>query len=445
MANKIIIKLEHPYEVLKSREGQKIEKVSSSISPITLVKLLNIAENKINPHTAKAGPITKAIFETLDKSPELFWYKSKGILLASTELRKLDRNRIELSFDQSEYEGIMDGGHNALAIANFITTVLFDHPLKNWDECKRFWEQNYNQIVTAYEERMKENPERFAFSIPIEIIAPSLQDGAIEDFYNAIAEICAARNNNVQLKETAKGNQEGYYDYLKQKLHSYSIIWKTNEKGDIKAEDVITMADIPLIFLQSQELVNSDIKLNPVNLYSGKGQCIKFFGNIVGRKEYSDVKNGKSVLTNELIKSALDMTEDIMKFFDLITLNFPKLYNDACRGRFGGISAVKAGKEMEVLFHTKRKKCDSTYPHSFFYPLIAGVTSLMKYNEDANRLEWIVNPASEDKFDLSKIDLSRYTEMMKLLNYNPNVIGKTALMYDLARDAYNNLKNIAVR
>jgi hypothetical protein len=440
MANKIIIKLEHPYDVLESREGTKIEKVSSSVSPFTLVKLLKVAENKINPRTAKSGPITKAIFETLDKSPELFWYKSKGILLASTGLRKLDRNRIELTFDQPEYEGIMDGGHNVLAIANFITTILMDHSLKTWDECKRFWEQSYDQIIKAYEDKVKEEPERFAFSIPIEIIAPSQEDGALEDFYNAIAEICAARNNNVQLKETAKGNQEGYYDYLKKKLHAYSIIWKTNENGNIKAEDVITMADIPLIFLQNNNLIESDMKLNPVNLYSGKGQCIKFFGHIVGRKEYSTVKNGKSVLTNELIMSALDMTEDIMKFFDRITLNFPKLYNDACRGRFGGISAVKTDKEMEVLFHTKRKKCDMSYPHSFFYPLIAGIVSLIKYNEDTNRLEWIVNPASED-LDLNEIDLDRYTEMMKLLNYNPNVIGKTALMYDLARDAYNNLKN----
>lgn len=439
MANRIIIKLDHPYEVLESREGMKIEKVSSSISPLTLIKLINVAENKINPRTAKSGPITKAIFETLDKSPELFWYKSKGILLASTMLRTLDRNRIELTFEQPEYEGIMDGGHNALAIANFITTELFNHSLKTWDECKNFWAQKYNKILIAYEEKMKEEPDRFAFSIPIEIIAPSFQDGAIEDFYNAISEICAARNNNVQLKETARGNQEGYYDYLKQVLRSYSIVWKTNEKGNIKAEDVITMADIPLIFLLNNKLINSDMKLNPVNLYSGKGQCIKFYGHIVGRSEYSEAKNGKFVLTDKLIKSALDMTEDIMKFFDRITLNFPKLYNNACRGRFGGISAVKANKEMELLFHTKQKKCDCSYPYSFFYPLIAGIVSLMRYNESDNKLEWIANPALED-FDLSDIDLSRYTEMMKLLNYNPNTIGKTALMYDLARDAYHKFR-----
>src|SRR5574344_11856 len=439
MANKIIIKLEHPYDVLESREEMKIEKVSSSISPLTLIKLLKVAENKINPRTAKSGPITKAIFETLDKSPELFWYKSKGLLLASTVFRKLDRNRIELTFDQPEYEGIMDGGHNALAIANFITTILFDQPLKTWDECKLFWDQNYDQILSVYEAKIKEEPERCNFSIPIEIIVPSQMDGAIEDFYNAIAEICAARNNNVQLKETAKGNQEGYYDYLKANLLPYNIIWKTNDKGNIKAEDVITMATIPLIFLQNNNLIESDMKLNPVHLYSGKGQCVKFFGQIVGRKDYSTVKNGKSVLTNELIKSALDMTEDIMKFFDRITLSFPKLYNDACRGRFGGITAVKTDKEMEVLFHKKRKKCEISYPHSFFYPLVAGLVSLMRYNDETNRLEWIVNPASED-LDLLEIDLSRYTEMMKLLNYNPNVIGKTALMYDLARDAYNKFK-----
>jgi len=97
---------------------------------------------------------------------------------------------------------------------------------------------------------------------------------------------------------------------------------------------------------------------------------------------------------------------------------------------------------MELLFHTIRdQKCRMSYPHSFFYPLIAGLTSLMEYNGSRNRLEWKVNPASEYELPLEKIDLGRYTEMMKLLNYNPNVIGKTALMYDLAQDAYHNFQD----
>ena len=437
MENKIILKLEHPFTVLDSNEGAKLLKVASSITPLTLIKLLNVADNQINPRTAKSGPITKSIFETLSTSPELFWYKTKGILLATTQLRMLDRNRVEMTFGEPQFEGIMDGGHNTLAIANFITTKLLDFPLKDGNACKSFWRTNYEQIVKAYEESQKTDPNLFKFSIPVEILAPTHKDGAIDAYYDAIAEICAARNNNVQLTATAKGNQEGYYDYLKERLRNYSIIWKTNESGNIKSEDVITMADIPLMYLQSIGKIEADMKLSPVNLYSGKGQCVKYFGSVLSNEAYSTTVNGRTVLNNETIKSALNMTEDLMKYFDRLMLKFPDMYNSACRGRFGGISAVTTGKEMGTLFHTQTKKCACTFPPAFFYPLIAGTVSLMKFDESTGTVGWIANPASVD-FDLDLVDLGRYTEMMKILVYNPNVIGKTALMYDLAKDAYHN-------
>lgn len=83
MSNQIILKLEHSNTPLTSREGLKLNKIVSSISPATLIRLVNFADNKINPRTASENPITKAIYETLDSSPELFWYKTKGILLAT--------------------------------------------------------------------------------------------------------------------------------------------------------------------------------------------------------------------------------------------------------------------------------------------------------------------------------------------------------------------------
>ena len=112
----VILKLEHSNVPLTSREGKKINKIVSSISPSTLIRLVNFADNKINPRTASVNAITTSIYETLDKSPELFWYKTKGILIATKECQLLDRNRIKISFDQPIYEGIMDGGHNTFAI-----------------------------------------------------------------------------------------------------------------------------------------------------------------------------------------------------------------------------------------------------------------------------------------------------------------------------------------
>ena len=81
----IIIKLEHSNLLQHSREGVKIQKIVSSISPLTFIKLLFKADTKVNPRTAIVNPITKSIYETLDKSPELFLYKNKGILLSTEE------------------------------------------------------------------------------------------------------------------------------------------------------------------------------------------------------------------------------------------------------------------------------------------------------------------------------------------------------------------------
>ena len=149
----VIIKMEQSNAALKSNEGVKINKIISSISPLSLVKLLKEADNKINPRTATENKITRAIYETLDKSPELFWFKTKGILIATKECRILDRNRVQLSFNESEFEGIMDGGHNTFAIARFLISKLFGETFKDWKSCKEYWSNNYETIFEAIKEK----------------------------------------------------------------------------------------------------------------------------------------------------------------------------------------------------------------------------------------------------------------------------------------------------
>ena len=110
--------------------------------------------------------------------------------------------------------GIIDGGHNALAIANFLIVALMDQKVKTWEECKEFWDANYDEIL----DRFQNHEGEFKFSVPIEIISPNYDEGAIDDYYDHPKEICSARNNNVHLTEVAKGNQSGFYDYLKEIL-----------------------------------------------------------------------------------------------------------------------------------------------------------------------------------------------------------------------------------
>lgn len=432
--NAIILKLEHSSEAQVSRESVKIRKIVSSISPATLIRLVKNADNRINPRTATTNSITKAIHETLDISPELFWFKTKGILLATENCERLERNRIRVTFNNPVYEGIMDGGHNTFAIARFIANKLFDKTFKNWDECKDFWNKNYDEIVAEFKER--ENESTFRFSIPVEIVFPADSEEAKEEYYTSIAEICSARNNNIQLRETAKGNQVGCYDYLKERLSDYEIIWKTGEKGKIKSEDVIAMACIPLYFLQEANFLPKGIKkFNRVNLYSSKTQCVSFFNEVISNEEFSVPEHGKYVITSPLLKSALDMTEAIMRYFDILYVSFPDMYNKN-QGSFGRITCVKNDEKSKSwpLFKTISTPIPYIYPDGFIYPLIGGIVSLIEYDDQTDTLKWKVDPTSEE-FNPKDIPLLKYLGWLRK-DLDPQHNGKNQLMYLEAEEAY---------
>ena len=388
----IIIKLEHSNLLQHSREGVKIQKIVSSISPLTFIKLLFKADTKVNPRTATVNPITKSIYETLDKSPELFWYKTKGILLSTEECEILDRGRVRISLDNADYEGIMDGGHNTFAIARFIIDKLYGISL-----------------------------------------SPSDEIGALDEFYDYISEICSARNNNVQLRETAKGNQVGYYEYLKDKLYDYKIIWKTGSIGKIKAEDVISLATLPLLFLQDKGLLPQDIKtLNKISIYSQKSKCVDYFNEVLAHSAVSEGEKGKYILKNEIVKSALDLVEDIIKFYDKLYFEFPDLYGTS-HGKFGRIGEVKI-KDNDVPFGTIEEKAKYQYPHGYFYPLLCGLTNLMKYDEHEQKVVWKINPMM---LNFEQLDFSQYIALIKMLNYDPQKVGKTQPMYREAENIFD--------
>lgn len=427
----IILKLEHTYQLQASVEGCKIQKIISSISPLSFIKLLKQADNKVNPRIATVNKITRSIHETLDTSPELFWFKSKGILLSTETCEELDRNRVRLSFNDLDYEGIMDGGHNTFAIAIYIVEKLFDKKLKTWDECKSYWNSNYEIILEEFEK----NAEKFKFTIPIEILTPNKEDGSVEEFYDNISEICSARNNNVQLKETAKGNQVGFYDYLKERLDlKYDIIWKTGNVGKIKSEDVISLSTLGLIFLNEHNLLPSSIKsLNKISIYSQKGKCVDFFNEVIENSEISKEDKGKFILNSKRVMSVLNMTDDILRFFDRLYIEFPNLYHKAAPGKFGRISSVDNKKKGKVPFGTTKVESDYQYSFGFFYPLICGLTGIMQYDEENDEVFWKINPKN---LDLNSLDLSQYVELIKIVNFDPQKIGKGVVFYNEAESVF---------
>jgi len=191
------------------------------------------------------------------------------------------------------------------------------------------------------------------------------------------------------------------------------------------------MASVPLIYLKDQSLLPDKIsKLNQISIYSQKSKCIDFINSILNHDLVSNEVNGKFILKDELVASALDLTEDIMRFFDKLYIAFPTMYNKVSPG-FGRIGCVK-DKEKHTLFRTT-EKAKSTYPPAFIYPLIAGLRSLMQIKD--NKLSWIISPLA---IDLMELNLEQYVGAIRLVKYDPQKIGKQELFYQQSKSIFDN-------
>lgn len=424
----------------------RIQRICGYINVKDFCKLMYTADNKVNPRSAKINPVVKQIQETLRNNPELFWIKSRGILISTHQCARLDRNRLRLSFDQSDSDGIMDGGHNTLAIAAYIIQRLFSVSVTTWQECKSFWQQNISSIEKAI--GSAGNAKQFDFLIPVEIIAPlnetqpgiSAQEVYTSELYfsEVLPDICSARNTNAQLAETAKSNQIGLYDELKVITKDLDIIWKSGEGSGIKCDDVIALACLPLLFLQEQGVLRPEapVKLSPISLYSQKSKCVSYYRRIISDPSVSERRSGKHIIRNKAVLSALKLVKDLIQYFDQLYLIFPDMYNAVPGCKFGPINSVKM-MPCEVHFRSTPRKSDKTYPDGFIYPLLCSTTKLMQYDEKTQTVSWKKAPHLLGGDELvSAHHQDTYVNFIKVLNFDPQRVGKEKAMYDVAADMY---------
>ncbi|MFZ1741256.1 MAG: hypothetical protein WAT93_00285, partial [Pontixanthobacter sp.] len=202
-----------------------------------------------NPRKPKINRVTGDIIETLNETPELFHFKSKGLLIGTSSYEELQRNRYALDFQPSNAEGILDGGHNMLSMGIFFLSKVIDErdlrKIKTWDDLMETWNE--------FRDELDEVRDEFDFLIPVELLIPTdVKRETIEHFNIALIDICAARNNNAQLAEEAKANQKGFYEEIRKRFENKNpdlaarIEWKTNEwEADtarkVKVRDLIAM------------------------------------------------------------------------------------------------------------------------------------------------------------------------------------------------------------
>lgn len=438
---KTIIKFE---QVCDQTHGA-IRRIVGFVKAKYLIDLIDAADLSANPRSAKVGAVTDDIIESIRETSDIFPFKTKGLLLAVTNFRELERKRFELEFRNSEIEGVLDGGHNMLAIALHILNLASEgdksvRRIKKWIELKEVW--------TQFQDKIADIREHLEFLVPVEILVPADEsEQTFQIFNQSILDICTARNNNVQLTAETKANKKGFYDCIRECLDpdiAKLVEWKTNDGGTIKVRDIVALSWIPLSVIE----LPGGIGVAPSQLYSSKGKCVEVFNELMSSPEISQSAGSDYTyeLHNPLVESAFALLEDMPKLYDLIYQRFPDAYNSN-EGKFGRIGSVRIfdpGKYSENPQKYLKKQPLSPfygnavtyqYPDGFIMPLVYALSALI--HEVNDRLEWKVDPYEFISENLSGV-VQHYKGVLELSQWDPQKVGKSSVSYGMAKQQFEN-------
>ena len=115
-SDKIILK----FEALADQVHGPVKRLIGFASARSMLGLFDAADLEANPRSAKVGPVTQAIIQSIESDPDVFPFKTKGVLIGCSDYEMLQRQRVELRFGEPRLEGVLDGGHNMLAIGTYI-------------------------------------------------------------------------------------------------------------------------------------------------------------------------------------------------------------------------------------------------------------------------------------------------------------------------------------
>ncbi|MGM8898759.1 MULTISPECIES: hypothetical protein [unclassified Psychrobacter] len=429
--------INHNSQVLKTVNSADfsfngINKTLCTIDPKNMAELLDHLDLTANPRSATKNQIVKSIGDSLKNSPEYMVFKTKGLLIACQNFEILQRGRYRLNFDENSVtDGLLDGGHNVLAIGIFILEEYFaqkDKPIpkdvrkiKRWVDFVEVW-QKYKNDLTDFISTLE-------FQIPVEIIYP--QHGSEDVFADKVFEISDARNNNNSLTDGTMADHRGYYDILKKFVDPVindCIEWKDGEAGKyIKRDDIVALSLIPFIALQrAGKLDHINVgNINPISIYSSKGSCTATFSKLIEELKLNDDIVDDLELP-PLIESAFSLMKDIPYLYDLIYSKFPNAYNDVSPG-FGRISKVKETKEKKSKTKYYKSDSDYRYPDGFIVPIVVALHTLIGI--DGDKVYWKVENIREFVEKNLKGNCEMLVSTIKDNSYDPQNVGKSAASY----------------
>lgn len=391
-----------------------------------------------NPRRPEQNRVTGEILQTLEVSPDLFHFKSKGLLVGTSSFHPLQRNRYELVFDDPTSEGVLDGGHNLFTIGLFFLSKVMEKKdwkrLRRWDDMIEAWNEYRDALTTVRDD--------YDFLVPFELLVPANNDfETLAAFRIALIDICASRNNNAQLPQEAKANQRGFYDEIKARFEHADddltdrVEWKPNqvesdEGRPVKVRDLVALAWLPLNALAEADFLDGKHNVNPVQIYSGKGACSAAFDRLYEDDRVSNRTDvGKYELKNSSVGSALDVLVDLPWLFDSMMIMLPEAYNTN-GGKFGRLDAVKMGNFCTPFYG---EDIGYKVPDGFLVPLFYGLTALLKVEDGI--VSWACNPEEFIENHFNSI-VKGFRLAMEMAKFDPQKVAKSENSYMLAKQQF---------
>ena len=417
-----------------------IKRILGFVQARHLLSLFDDATLDANPRSAKANAVTHDIIESVREDPKTFQFKTRGVLLGTSDYTELERRRYELRFNDPAYEGLLDGGHNMLALGTHLLSHVMDEKdirrLRLWEDVKVAWRAHREDVATVR--------EKFDFRVPVELLVPAdlEDDDIVSQFQMALIDICAARNNNAQLTREAKANQRGFYDEIRRRMPQEivdRVEWKTNEWASegrpVKVRDLVALAWIPLTVLREHGLLpthtESGSPLNfsvlPQNIYRNKGELSKLFDRLMEHPDVSTPENGpQHVMHNAAIESAFELLADLPSLYDYIFANIGDAYNKATNGKFGKIKAVKIPRRGKVSSPYQRTPSDYGVPDGFVMPVLYGLKALMRVED--GKVVWRRDPREFIAGHLQAL-AGAFKMPMEMAGFDPQKVAKSENSY----------------
>ncbi len=442
---------ENNYDItLQFKEGAtqnlgSFKRVFGLVKVKQLVRLIENLDLDSNPRNSKAGSITADIIESLERYPDIFPLMSKGLLISAMHFRALDRDRYQLKFEDKSIEGVLDGGHNLLAVGLYVLSEALSEAQVDkrigatviFADFKKLYKQYYAEIDSFLEDaKNKHILERY---VPIELVVPaSDSDEDLLAYRDALPLIQQARNNNAQLKKQTLADHGGIFEELKAtidpKLRDL-VEWKTNDGGVVDVRDLIALSWLPLAQLDFDVHDKAKKRISPPSvqqLYSSKATVLNRYVEFMEAEEVGRTPVGeKYELHNDLVRSALKITASLPNLFEQVCEFAAKMYDKAGpKIKFRDLAVVEAANRRKEPSHKfSRAKATLLVPDGFVWPVISGFRALMVREADG-ALRWGADPV-EFLHDNWEELAEAFNTIIETGAYDPQKVGKSKLSYDL--------------